>query len=362
MEPHPVPQNVTQFEFHLVGDMTLKQFSYLAAGLVIAYIIFFLIGTQVPVLAWPIILVSALTGIAFAFLPIKERPLDHWFGAFFRAIFKPTQFIYKSEVVVKEDPFYKKRLQFYLNQMSVQPFAQLVWGSTPQIQIPSVKDVLPEPRIQSQQVPKSSEYEPVKSEDKKEPTKEKLPTNEELMETLGLAKEAQLIQNKILETQEELDTVKESAAVPGVNPKDFKKDFEAILNNLQLLNQKAAQISRQIRGGEPLPIPPKPKANAIAKIIPSINLTSTANIINGVVMDAVGNYLDNAIIVAHDKEGVPVRALKSNKLGQFVAATPLSSGVYTLTIEKEALVFDVIQIELEGEVLKPILITAKKTY
>ncbi|EKD47460.1 MAG: hypothetical protein ACD_66C00049G0001, partial [uncultured bacterium] len=28
MEQHPVPQNVTGFQFKLIGDITLKQFAY----------------------------------------------------------------------------------------------------------------------------------------------------------------------------------------------------------------------------------------------------------------------------------------------------------------------------------------------
>ena len=40
MQQHPVPRNVTGFQFKLVGDMTLKQFGYLAGGVVMGYIAF----------------------------------------------------------------------------------------------------------------------------------------------------------------------------------------------------------------------------------------------------------------------------------------------------------------------------------
>ena len=113
-QTHPVPQNVTNFEFHLIGDMTLKQFGYLAAGLGFAYLVFVLLAGTFPFIAWPVILLSSLTGIAFAFLPIQERPLDHWVAAFFSAIFKPTKMEYKSAVLTKEDPLFKNRLNIYL--------------------------------------------------------------------------------------------------------------------------------------------------------------------------------------------------------------------------------------------------------
>ena len=40
MQQHPVPQNVTQYQFRLVGDMTLKQFLELAGGMLLAYLIY----------------------------------------------------------------------------------------------------------------------------------------------------------------------------------------------------------------------------------------------------------------------------------------------------------------------------------
>ena len=80
----------------------------------------------------------------------------------------------------------------------------------------------------------------------------------------------------------------------------------------------------------------------------------------GIVTDSLGNYIEGAIVVAHDRQGLPVRALKSNKLGQFVAATPLPNGEYTIMVEKDNLLFDKIGIDLKNEVLPPMLVAAKK--
>jgi hypothetical protein len=113
-QAHPIPQNVTNFEFHLVGDMTLKQFGYLALGLGVAFITFIGLASPFPFVAYPIILISAATGAAFAFVPIQERPLDHWVAAFFKAIFQPTKLTYQSKILKKEDPFFSKRLALYI--------------------------------------------------------------------------------------------------------------------------------------------------------------------------------------------------------------------------------------------------------
>src|SRR5687768_4930122 len=96
MDTHPVPQNVTSFQFRLIGDMTLKQFGYLGVGVGFAYLIFILLATSAPLIAWPIIVISSFLGIAFAFIPIQDRPLDHWVAAFLKAIYNPTKRVWKK--------------------------------------------------------------------------------------------------------------------------------------------------------------------------------------------------------------------------------------------------------------------------
>ncbi|KKR52786.1 MAG: hypothetical protein UT88_C0021G0001, partial [Candidatus Woesebacteria bacterium GW2011_GWD2_40_19] len=38
MEQHPIPQNISSYQFRLVGDMTLKQFFQLAGGFLVGLI------------------------------------------------------------------------------------------------------------------------------------------------------------------------------------------------------------------------------------------------------------------------------------------------------------------------------------
>ena len=76
MQQHPIPQNVTTYQFRIVGDMTLKQFVELASGVVIA-VILYNIGLP-AIVKWPLMAIFAATGAAFAFLPLQGRPLDIW--------------------------------------------------------------------------------------------------------------------------------------------------------------------------------------------------------------------------------------------------------------------------------------------
>lgn len=93
MKQHPVPQQISSYQFRLVGDMTLKQFFQLAGGFLVALAIY---STKIyGFIKWPLMFFVVLVGIAFAFLPFKERPLSAWIVSFFKAIYSPTEFAWK---------------------------------------------------------------------------------------------------------------------------------------------------------------------------------------------------------------------------------------------------------------------------
>lgn len=100
MEQHPVPQPITSYEFRLVGDMTLKQFGKLAAGIILALIVY---GINPPAfLKWPVVLLFSGIGFAAAFVPFEGRPIDIWIMAFFKRIYSPTQYVWRSHPQVAE--------------------------------------------------------------------------------------------------------------------------------------------------------------------------------------------------------------------------------------------------------------------
>jgi len=100
MNQHPVPQNVSSYQFRLVGDMTLKQFGLLASGAVAGFIIYQL--PILPLLKWPFIFISAFGGFALAFLPIEDRPLDRWLFAFLKSAYSHTQFFWHKSPVLPD--------------------------------------------------------------------------------------------------------------------------------------------------------------------------------------------------------------------------------------------------------------------
>ncbi len=94
MEQHPIPQQITSYEFKLVGEMTLKQFAKAAGGVIIAFIIH--ATSLVFFIKWPLIFIFATGGLAMAFVPFQDRPLETWAAAFIKSIYSPTIYFYKK--------------------------------------------------------------------------------------------------------------------------------------------------------------------------------------------------------------------------------------------------------------------------
>lgn len=351
-QSHPIPQNVTSFQFHLVGDMTLKQFGYLAGGCGLAYALFVFLTPVYPIIGWPLVVISALLGVAFAFLPIGSRPLDYWVVAFLKAVYSPTKRVWKKNGKdFKNDPLFNSRLVTYLSSISAASVA--AEAPKPPSPVSPIRAVASSPITA--------------------PTPQtKLPTPDELRQTVDLARQAQNLQLRIIQTERLLNQIKSEASQPTSIPVDYSEQVNQVILDLQKLVSAASQKKQELavvtktdqaqsQGATPVTrLSEKVKVVTPTKAsVTQVALTSFPNVLNGIVKDKTGNYLEGCIAVIYDREGLPVRALKTNKLGQFTGSTPLPNGTYKLAIEREGYTFNVLQIELGGEVLPPLLITAE---
>jgi hypothetical protein len=97
MDQHPVPRNVTGFKFQLIGFMTLRQFLYILFGLGFGFVFF---KAPIGIIRFPMAGFCVFVGIAFAFLPIQERPLEVWVVNFFKIMFSPTEYAWVKEKTV----------------------------------------------------------------------------------------------------------------------------------------------------------------------------------------------------------------------------------------------------------------------
>ncbi len=95
MEQHPIPRQITSFEFKLIGFMTLHQFLYLVVFIPVGFIVFKLI--PIPLLNIIFAFITVGAGFAFAFIPVNDRPLDVFIKNMWKRLQSPTQYTYHKE-------------------------------------------------------------------------------------------------------------------------------------------------------------------------------------------------------------------------------------------------------------------------
>lgn len=89
MEFHRIPTQVTTYESRIIGKFTAKQFTYLAIG----GILVFLVGTS-PLsksAKLPLLFVIIGTTALFALVNFEGRSTDIWLVQFLKAVLSPTQ-------------------------------------------------------------------------------------------------------------------------------------------------------------------------------------------------------------------------------------------------------------------------------
>jgi hypothetical protein len=333
METHSVPQHIQSYQFHLVGDMTLKQFVELACGLVLALV--FYSSPLYWFLKWPLLVMCVLGGVAFAFVPIEERPLEIWVVAFFKAIYAPTQYLWKksnpppdiltAQVVSKPlpaveiiSPQGKEKLQEYLNTLpQTQPASvvddnhQRLQDITNLFQTTNLPASAPASAAVAPQIPEQS---PVSVHPLTPPSE--LPPLPPL-------------EDKIVEP------------VSPVIPPDVSQTVFT-----------APQVAT--------PSKPATKSATFSLDIPIPITPSSPNLVVGMVLTNEGKIVENAILEIRDSAtGHPVRAMKTNKIGQFSIITPLKPGNYDIVTEKDFLDFDSVKFEAKNEIIPPIEIRSK---
>lgn len=423
MDQHPIPQDVTGFQFKLIGTMTVKQFGYVASGVIMAFVLYYLplpgiFGILTKVLLIPIL---GGSGAFIAFVPIEGRPVDVMAGNFFKAIFSPNQYIYKKTgrrfsfstvnytkvaLAAEGEPAKQSttasvkqagvdikaaQLQAFLrnshsqssNSLDKKEQAMLSSLSLPTVTnsvaqtaspTPALKPIAMKPTVAAVAIPLVV------------PTQTPATGQQEKEQSLT-QKENQL-QNELQTAKQEENTTHAPAAhekvttletqIQEIHTQKLKLEQEIQQLQSQLVAQKAQPTVVQpavvaqpvVAAAAPTPIPaaaPSPvaiPASQYAKTVPQApakkvdlpNISDTPNVVVGIVKDPRGNILPNMLVEVKDKDGNPVRAFKTNALGQFASATPLAKGIYTIELDdpKKQHTFDVIQITASNQIMLPI--------
>lgn len=371
MEQHPVPQQISAYHFRLVGDMTLKQFLELLAGILAAWVIYSL--PLASIFRWPLVIFSVFLGVAFAFLPIEERSLDHWLIAFIKASYSPTKYYWQKKVVIpaffaeikiKKTP---EKETFEVDRSKLEQYLESLPARTQDTALDNresqfISDIMKiyfeiEPTTKKRVSLKRITAEIRERVPKVIVRKLKTPPLDPHAIMRGeviLPKRSGAGISKISIPEEKPIKIEKAAPTLQEKPPQNKQQEKPTLQTLVSENMPLTAA-----------VPLKPAANqptAPATLKPSLPIPTPPtqpNVLVGMVTDNHGNILENAIITIKDSKGNIARAQKTNKIGQFFIATPLVNGSYEIEVESEGVSFDIIKIELSGKPVLPIELKAK---
>lgn len=320
MNQHPVPQQISSYEFKLVGDMTLKQFVQLAAGVAIAFLFYVL---PIPgFIKWPLVTISALSGVGFAFLPVQDRSLSSWLLLFFKACYSPTYYSWKKGTAQ----------DIYRREVVVSAPAFIATGNVQQAEV--YLSSIPVPT----EISSAEEYE-----------------QSFLRKVLNFFQFAGGVTQQNVQAQVPTPAVTPitSQEAPSVAPNLVPKPTPAQPPPEHYRGEKVApvfgkEVDTRHAGAAvfaPEAAPPAPPERP--------------NTVVGQVLTHDGKIVESAILEIREVGGPPVRALKTNKVGHFLTVTPLKDGEYEVETEKDGLSFDVFKFKTTGKIIEPILIVGK---
>lgn len=312
MDNHPIPQDVTGFQFKLIGNMTIKQFAYLISGFIFAWILL-----QLPVnifIKFPFCAFSAAFGAGLAFFPISGRPMDSMIGNYIKALIRPTQFVYE-----------KTGGQIYFS------------NSAPLIPMRSMRqynndlNIFPKDKLKAYL--ESLDTKPKNKADEKE--------NNFLMSVSNLAAAS--------------SHYLPNASYPNISETSPQPSLITHADSQKPLDQTMPLAKPQIKTAQ--------TPRNLNKSIGMLNIPDSPNLITGITKDPRGNALSNILIEVKDKDSNPIRAFKTNESGKFASATPLMNGRYTIEFEdpKAQNKFEQITIDVTGQIIAPIEVVSIDT-
>lgn len=397
MKEHAIPQDITGYKFHIVGNMTLKQFAEIALGFVVA---FFIYKTNlIAPVKWTLAILSASFGAALAFLPIEERPLDHWFITFFTILYKPTKFYWKKHSKIPEaflytssqdtknqinevdlSPQRRERITEYLQsvktvtnndefeEISRQRSTQLLSifdDRTLQVDFTKAEKLLKKPKlkvavrslveieerqdqapateqtiIEVKETPTFQDYQPVINST---PIKKYEFAPKNIISTDQVATQIEIpeVENIKIEDTYQIEQQKIGTNAQEVNQ---EKEEEMTFADTAVTKSDIAPTTSVIQNKD-LPFPIKP---------------TKPNKLVGMILSQDSDLINQATISLKDSQGTPVTAVKSNALGQFFVTSQLPNGTYTIEIAKDDLSFNPVQITLSGNVVDPLEIRSNE--
>ena len=402
MENHPIPQDVTGFKFKLIGSVTVKQFLYLIVGGIFAAVFFMLPFS--PIIKFPLCLLFGGFGAALAFIPVEGRPMDVMIKNFAKTLPSENEYIYKkrgAEALITEffspqtiaavkveqaktsedNALEARRALLYKTlkktskpdekeEATLTSINSYLHDSSSHSASPSIQNVDAAPKeFSPTSIVTPAQAQPAM--DLSNPVKivTPIPAPQPPMET-PIAKPSPIIQN--VEEQQAAEPIQQAPIAPTPQPIPQETAPEPTVEPqsphvTQSPPQPVTTESVPLQVVEPkktetITVTPN-ESTTVTTVAPESSLKAgfpqlpdTPNIVMGIIKDPRGKIIPNILVEIMDVQGIPVRAFKTNALGQFAAATPLPNGEYNVLLEdpRKQNEFEQIHIVLDGTIFNPL--------
>jgi hypothetical protein len=219
------------------------------------------------------------------------------------------------------------------------------------------------------QIKDDQELPPVAPTEAPQPQSEKVPEqgSQQISEAQGVVKkvkeENERLTNQIEKLKKDLDASQQSDTEKEKKLELIKKleeEKEKTTADYTSLQRQVHELQKRLEEKEKPEQPQsnEPKKPTYAKMQA---ITNDPNTVSGIVKNQDGEAIPGVVLLIKNHKGESVRALKTNAIGQFSISTPLGNGLYTLEVGSsvEGLTFDIITVEVKGEVLPPIEIIGR---
>ncbi len=372
MRDHPIPQDVVGYRFHIIGNMTLKQFAEIGAGCIVAFLIY--TTNLYPVIKWPLIAIAVGVGALAAFVPFEERPLDHWLVTFFRVLYQPTKFFWKREPHVPDafkyqpnldssafiseldlTPFRRQRIKEYLYSVQ-QPQALDQFETAEQVRMTSIMSAFTNVNVAATDTEKTLARPRLKVRVRQLRTAGSIEPHVFTVDTMTPPEEVAPVSLAVDPTHRQLDV---SQVAQDINiPETPQLEVEAAVDEVatQTADQVLTADNRaylESQAAQPTPVAAAESATLNADL-PFPSPPTEPNKLVGMILTPNNELINDAIVEVQAADGQVARAVKTNALGQFFVTTPLQNGTYVLLAEKDGFSFNPIQLDLNGKIVDPI--------
>jgi len=345
METHPVPQQISAYQFRLVGDMTLKQFFQVGGGALVSLLIY-ATGLH-PIIKWPLILFSFSLGAALAFLPFEERPLSQWLLSFFRSVYSPT--IYFWEKDQKPYKFFREDAVAPKNEGVIAPHGEDVMNEYLKNRPEKKNDFLS--KLENSEKTLLNKFTSLFNI----PDAPTTTLNNVIGK--GVAKGGSFVQDRTRQNKSLRVPAQTASTISqkGFRPKIIVEEKPLKEVGLKQPSIQTTNVTPTLKTQEMIA-----KSAEFSQEASPPNPPIVPNTIVGQVLSSKGKIIEGAILEIRDMAGRPVRALRSNKVGHFIIVTSLQNSRYNIITEKNGYEFDPITFEAKGEIIPPIVIRASK--